>query len=45
MAVLKINDLVVDFETDQGIVQAIDHLTLSRTRGRNSRPGRRERLR
>jgi len=29
MAVLEINDLVVDFETDQGIVQAIDHLTLS----------------
>src|SRR4029077_11829233 len=29
MAVLEINDLVVDFETDQGIVQAIDHLTLN----------------
>jgi len=29
MAVLEINDLVVEFETDQGIVQAIDHLTLS----------------
>src|SRR5690349_9751678 len=29
MAVLEINNLVVDFETDQGIVQAIDHLTLS----------------
>ena len=29
MAILEINDLVVDFETDQGIVQAIDHLTLN----------------
>ncbi len=28
MAVLEINDLTVEFETDQGVVQAIDHLTL-----------------
>ena len=27
MAVLEINDLTVDFETDQGTVHAIDHLT------------------
>src|SRR5499426_2829415 len=33
MAVLEINDLVVDFETDQGVVQAIDHLTLSGREG------------
>ena len=29
MAVLEINDLTVDFDTDQGVVQAIDHLTFS----------------
>jgi oligopeptide/dipeptide ABC transporter ATP-binding protein len=29
MAVLEINDLVIDFETDQGVVEAIDHLSLS----------------
>jgi peptide/nickel transport system ATP-binding protein len=29
MLVLEINKLVVDFETDQGVVEAIDHLTLS----------------
>jgi peptide/nickel transport system ATP-binding protein len=29
MPVLEINNLVVDFETDQGIVEAIDHLTLT----------------
>jgi peptide/nickel transport system ATP-binding protein len=29
MAILEINDLVIDFETDQGVVEAIDHLTLS----------------
>lgn len=28
MALLEMNDLVVDFDTDQGIVHAIDHLTL-----------------
>src|ERR687895_757944 len=29
MAVLEINNLVIDFDTDQGVVEAIDHLTLS----------------
>jgi peptide/nickel transport system ATP-binding protein len=29
MPVLEINNLVIDFETDQGVVEAIDHLTLS----------------
>ena len=29
MPVLEINNLVVDFETDQGVVKAIDYLTLS----------------
>jgi peptide/nickel transport system ATP-binding protein len=29
MAVLEIHDLTVDFETEQGVVHAIDHLTLS----------------
>ena len=29
MTVLEIKDLVIDFETDQGVVEAIDHLTLS----------------
>jgi len=29
MSVLDINDLVVDFDTDDGLVQAIDHLSLS----------------
>ena len=29
MSVLEINDLVVDFDTDDGLVQAIDHLSLS----------------
>jgi peptide/nickel transport system ATP-binding protein len=29
MSVLEINNLVIDFETDQGVVEAIDHLTLS----------------
>jgi peptide/nickel transport system ATP-binding protein len=29
MPVLEINDLVIDFDTDQGVVEAIDHLTLS----------------
>jgi ABC-type antimicrobial peptide transport system ATPase subunit len=32
MSVLEINDLVIDFETDQGVVEAIDHLTLSTAR-------------
>ena len=29
MSVLEITDLVIDFETDQGVVEAIDHLSLS----------------
>jgi peptide/nickel transport system ATP-binding protein len=29
MPILEINNLVIDFETDQGVVEAIDHLTLS----------------
>ena len=29
MSVLEINDLLIDFETDQGVVEAIDHLSLS----------------
>lgn len=29
MSVLEINDLVIDFETDQGVVEAIDHFSLS----------------
>src|SRR5918999_4758810 len=29
MPVLEINNLVIDFETDQGVVEAIDHLTLN----------------
>ena len=29
MSVLEINNLVIDFDTDQGMVEAIDHLTLS----------------
>jgi peptide/nickel transport system ATP-binding protein len=29
MPALEINELVIDFETDQGVVEAIDHLTLS----------------
>ena len=33
MAVLDINDLVVDFDTDDGLVQAIDHLSFSVRQG------------
>jgi oligopeptide/dipeptide ABC transporter ATP-binding protein len=29
MSVLEINDLVIDFETDQGVVEAIDHFSLT----------------
>jgi peptide/nickel transport system ATP-binding protein len=29
MPVLEVNDLAIDFDTDQGVVAAIDHLTLS----------------
>lgn len=29
MSVLTIDDLAIDFETDQGVVQAIDHLSLN----------------
>jgi oligopeptide/dipeptide ABC transporter ATP-binding protein len=29
MPILEINNLIIDFETDQGVVEAIDHLTLS----------------
>jgi peptide/nickel transport system ATP-binding protein len=29
MPVLEISDLVIDFETDQGVVEAIDHLSLN----------------
>jgi peptide/nickel transport system ATP-binding protein len=29
MPILEIDNLVIDFETDQGVVEAIDHLTLS----------------
>jgi ABC-type dipeptide/oligopeptide/nickel transport system ATPase component len=29
VTVLEINDLVIDFTSDQGVVEAIDHLTLS----------------
>jgi ABC-type dipeptide/oligopeptide/nickel transport system ATPase component len=29
MSVLEIDDLVIDFDTDDGLVQAIDHLSLS----------------
>src|SRR5688500_9852984 len=33
MLVLEITNLVIDFETDQGVVEAIDHLTLSAREG------------
>jgi hypothetical protein len=36
MPVLEVNNLVVDFETDEGVVEAIDHFTLTVQEGKSS---------